>query len=185
MKYPFGEKIRAMRERRGLTIREVAQRAELSESLISQIERNKVSPALDTLLTLAEILDVDLEYLFADYRRQREVRIVRAGERRVVDYPGMRYHELAVAGELEEHGMQAWLLEIEPGAERGNTEYGHPGRELGIIVQGRAEFTSGSRSHQLAEGDSISFNSDVPHVLRNTGSQVLRAYWIVTPPKKE
>lgn len=185
MKYPFGEKLRQVRERRGLTMKEVAQRAELSESLISQIERNRVSPALDTLLTLVDVLDVDLEYLFADFRREREVRVVRREGRRIMEYPGVRYQELASAGEHEEHGMQAWLLELQPGCSRGNGEYGHPGRELGIIVRGKAEFRSGSKSWQLAEGDSISFNADVPHQLVNVGEGPLQAYWMVTPPRKD
>lgn len=64
MKYRVGEKIRLVRERKTLTLRQVAQQAGVSESLISQIERNKVSPAIDTLLSIADALDIDLEYLF-------------------------------------------------------------------------------------------------------------------------
>ncbi|MDR0598270.1 MAG: helix-turn-helix domain-containing protein, partial [Treponema sp.] len=77
MRYNFGEKIREVRERRSLTLREVAEKAGVSESLVSQIERNRVSPAIDTLLALADALDLDLEYLFSDYRRERSVRIMR------------------------------------------------------------------------------------------------------------
>jgi transcriptional regulator with XRE-family HTH domain len=62
MQFKFGEKIRAVRERRSLTLREVAEQAGVSESLVSQIERNRVSPALDTLLSIADVLDLDLEY---------------------------------------------------------------------------------------------------------------------------
>ena len=50
MKYTFGEKLRTVRERKGLTLKEVAGQAGVSESLVSQIERNKVSPSVDTLL---------------------------------------------------------------------------------------------------------------------------------------
>ncbi|MDR3123762.1 MAG: helix-turn-helix domain-containing protein, partial [Treponema sp.] len=60
MRYNFGGKIRAVRERRSLTLREVAEKAGVSESLVSQIERNRVSPAIDTLLALADALDLDL-----------------------------------------------------------------------------------------------------------------------------
>jgi len=183
MKYPFGEKLRAIRELRGKTIRETAQLAGLSESLISQIERNKVSPAMDTLLSLIEVLDIDFEYLFADYRRERDVRIVRAEEHRTIDFPGIRYEQLASAGSSEIHGIEAWLLEIAPGAQRGSTEYGHVGQELGIILEGTAEFSIGTRQYQLKSGDSLSFNSDVPHVLKNPGTIPLKAYWILTPPK--
>ena len=186
MKYPFGEKLRAVRERRGLTMKEVAEKAGLSESLISQIERNRVSPAIDTLFSLVEILDLDLEYLFSDFRKERSVQIVRVNERRVLTMPGCSYEQLVGAGTKDElHGIEAFVLSIQPGNEKGNREYGHPGRELGIITQGRGEFLIGTACHVLETGDSISFEADVPHILRNTGDTLLQAYWIVTPPRGE
>ena len=65
--YHFGEKLRAVRERKGYTLKVVAQKAGVSESLVSQIERNHVSPAIDTLLALADVLDINLEFLFEEY----------------------------------------------------------------------------------------------------------------------
>ena len=186
MKYRFGEKLRAVRERRGMTMREVAERAGLSESLISQIERNRVSPAIDTLLSLVEVLDIDLEYLFSDFRKERAVHIIRADERRKLVLPGVTYEQLVRAGTPDEiHGIEALFLEIQPGCQKGNTEYGHPGRELGIVVRGQGEFAIGSQVHPLGVGDSISFEADLPHVVRNTGTEVFQAYWIVTPPRGE
>ncbi len=186
MKYRFGEKLRAVRERRGLTMREVAEKAGLSESLISQIERNRVSPAIDTLLSLVEVLDIDLEYIFADFRKERAVHIVRANERQTLVLPGVSYQRLVMAGLPDEiHGFEALLIEIQPGCQKGNIEYGHPGRELGIIIQGDGEFQIGHQVYPLATGDSISFEADIPHIVRNTGSGVFQAYWIVTPPKGE
>ena len=67
--YHFGEKLRSVRERKGYTLKVVATQAGVSESLISQIERNRVSPAIDTLLSLADVLDINLEFLFEEYRR--------------------------------------------------------------------------------------------------------------------
>ena len=66
MRYKFGHKLRTVRERKGYTLKDVATEAEVSESLISQIERNKVSPSIDTLLLIADVLDIDHEYLFSD-----------------------------------------------------------------------------------------------------------------------
>jgi transcriptional regulator with XRE-family HTH domain len=167
-------------------MREVAEKAGLSESLISQIERNRVSPAIDTLLNLVEVLDVDLEYLFADFRKERSVHIVRASERRKLLLPGVNYEQLVMAGSPDEaHGFEALYMEIQPGCQKGNVEYGHPGRELGIVLEGSGEFQIGNQVHPLGPGDSISFEADIPHVLRNTGAIPFKAYWIVTPPKGE
>jgi transcriptional regulator with XRE-family HTH domain len=182
MKYSFGEKIRTVRERKGTTLREVAEKAGVSESLVSQIERNKVSPAIDTLLAIADALEIDLEYLFLDYRKERAVRIVRSGERQVTSRPGIVYERFAPM-EGVQAGVEAYEIELEPGAETGNDEYGHEGSELGIVVEGKAELIVGSVKYLLEPGDSASFASDFPHRLLNSGTCKLRMYWVLTPPK--
>lgn len=183
-RHQFGEKLREVRERRGLTLKEVAGRAGLSESLISQIERNKVAPAIDTLLSIVEVLDIDLEYLFRDLKRDRQVNLVRRGDRQRVVLKKVAYEQLSrTVGSDEEHGIEAYILEIKPGGESGSTEYGHAGKELGVVISGTAELTIGTKTYQLKEGDSISFASSVPHVFRNTGPGPLKAFWVVTPPK--
>ena len=83
----------------------------------------------------------------------------------------------------DDHSIEAYYLEIKEGGEKGSTEYGHKGKELGIILEGEGEFIIGNKSYKLGEGDSISFESDVPHVLKNTGDRPLKAYWMITPPK--
>ena len=179
----LGRRLREVRERAGLTLRTVAARAGVSESLVSQIERSRVSPSVDTLLALADVLEVDLEYLFRDYRREGGVSVVRAGERAVHQTGGVRYEQLSVMTDpSERYGIEAVMLEIPAGAERGSGEYGHRGKELGIILEGTAELLYGTRRHRLARGDSVSFNSNMPHVLRNVGQGVLRALWVNSPP---
>ncbi|MDR2393272.1 MAG: XRE family transcriptional regulator [Treponema sp.] len=180
----FGEKIRSFRERRSLTLREVADRAGVSESLVSQIERNRVSPALDTLLALADALDMDLAYLFTDYRRVRPVQITRSHERLSFTKPGVRYERLAqLEGPDHLGGIEAYCITLEPGAQTGSTEYGHQGWELGMVEAGKGALSLGNSTYELAPGDSISFRSDAPHVLANVGTEPLRVLWIISPPK--
>ena len=82
IKYRFGEKLRDIREKKGITLKTVATSVSVSESLISQIERNKVSPSIDTLFAIAESLDVDLDYLFSDYQKKRKVNILKEEDRK-------------------------------------------------------------------------------------------------------
>ncbi|MFP3043949.1 XRE family transcriptional regulator [Treponema primitia] len=185
MHYNFGEKIRAVRERRSLTLREVAEKAGVSESLVSQIERNRVSPAIDTLLALADALDLDLEYLFSDYRRDRSVRIMRRDERTTFTRPGVLYERLAHLEKQGQEGIEAYAITLETGAKTGGREYGHPGWELGVVQEGNAELTVGNQTYELSPGDSASFMADAPHVLSNPGNELLRVFWIITPPKGE
>lgn len=185
MKFAFGEKLRLVRERRGLTLREVAEKAGVSESLISQIERNKVSPAIDTLLSLLEALDVDIDYIFQDWKRSRPLSLVKGNERQTVLIDGTRYERLAsLAGEREGEGVEGYALEIPVHGQKGNYAYGHKGREWGIIIEGKGELVLSGEKYSLQAGDSIAFDADVPHVLRNTGEVPLKAYWIVTPPRR-
>jgi transcriptional regulator with XRE-family HTH domain len=185
MKCPFGDKIREVRERKHLTMRDVAQKAGVSESLISQIERNRISPAIDTLLKIIDILEIDLDYIFRDYKRDRPVNLVRASDIKRAVIGGVTYEQLShTFSSAEEHAIEAYSLEIPPGGKTGDDEYGHIGKELGVILAGSGECTVGNRVYALRKGDSISFSADSPHQLRNTGKKLLRAIWIITPPKR-
>jgi transcriptional regulator with XRE-family HTH domain len=177
----LGEKLRTVRERREMTLRAVAEQAGVSESLVSQIERNRVSPAIDTLLAIADTLDLDPEYLFADLRRDRKVTVLRAGEGNTLTRPGVLYERLAQAEDGA--GIEAYRITVEPGARTGSGEYGHRGWELGIVESGGAELTVGNRNYRLEPGDSVSFRSDSPHVLSNPGPGALRVFWVISPPK--
>ena len=184
MRYQFGEKLRSVRERRSLTLREVAEKAGVSESLVSQIERNRVSPAIDTLLALVDALDIDLEYLLADFKRERTLKLVRKDERNFFKTkPGVLYEHLAQVDEQGKDGIEAYAITIEAGAETGNAEYGHPGWELGVVDSGVAELTIGNQTYTLKPGDSVSFGADSPHILANRSSKPLHMFWVMTPPK--
>ena len=183
--YHFGEKIRAVRERKGYTLKFVAQRAGVSESLVSQIERNRVSPAIDTLLTLADVLDINLEFLFEEYRRKRPVQITRSDERKKVSEDDVVYEELAKPVEADgQYAMESFLMEIPVGSHTHRGSYGHLGREIGYIIQGKAQLRYENLVYNLNEGDSVSFSASSPHTLSNTGDIPLKAFWTVSPPQR-
>jgi transcriptional regulator with XRE-family HTH domain len=185
MKYQFGQKIREVRERKRMTIREVAKAAGVSESLISQIERNRISPAIDTLLRIVGALDIDPDFIFRDFKKDHAVNLVRSADKKRAVVDGVVYEQLSrTLSSSEEHAIEAYLLEIPPGGKSGNDEYGHVGKELGVIISGKGECSIGKRMIILKKGDSISFSADIPHQLRNTGSGPLRAFWVITPPKR-
>ena len=125
MKYKFGNKLRTMREKKKITSKEVADRAGVSESLISQIERNKVSPAIDTLLQIVEILGIDLEYLFQDFKKNRNVTLVHQSQRNRIVQGGVTYEQLVqTSPQVEsEHGIEAYLMTIAIGESSGSCEY--------------------------------------------------------------
>jgi transcriptional regulator with XRE-family HTH domain len=179
----LGEKLRTVRERRSLTLREVAEKAGVSESLVSQIERNRVSPAIDTLLAIAGTLDLDPAYLFADLGRDRDITVLRSGEGHTLAKPGVLYERLAQA--QPDAGIEAYRITLEPGARTGSTEYGHQGWELGLVESGGAELRQGNRENTHQPGDTVSVGSASPQELSNPGPETLRMFWVISPPKGE
>lgn len=184
-KHQFGGKLRAVRERRGVTLKQVAGKAGVSESLVSQIERNKVSPSIDTLFSIADVLGIDYEYLFSDYRKKGKVEIIRASERSVTRDGLVTMSRLSIREEIPgEYSVEAFMLEVSPGGQTGDLEYGHAGREFGIVLDGEAELLYGDDTYDLSKGDTVSFASRIPHILKNRGAATLKAVWIVSPPRQ-
>lgn len=183
--YHFGEKLRMVREHKGLTLKVVADKAGVSESLVSQIERNRVSPAIDTLLALADALDINLEFLFEEYRRERPVQIIRADERRTLAEDDVTYEELAKPDESEkENSFEAYVIKVPAGSHTHRGSYGHIGRELGIITKGTALLKYEKKEYTLNVGDSVSFPAGTPHTLENNTAEPVEAIWVVTPPQR-
>lgn len=182
--YHFGEKLRTVREHKGYTLKVVAQKAGVSESLVSQIERNHVSPAIDTLLALADVLDINLEYLFEEYRKERPVRIVRNNERPTIVEDDIRYEELSKPDRSDTNSIESYVLKIPVGSHTHHGSYGHTGREVGIIIKGTAKFIYENKEYILEAGDSVSFSAGAPHMVENAGDTELEAIWINTPAQR-
>lgn len=183
--YHFGEKLRDAREKKHMTLKSVAKLAGVSESLVSQIEHNKVSPAIDTLLNLASILDINLEYLFEEYSRQRPVTVIHKDERRKLNDEQILYEELSDSfSNDEQHNFESYIITIPAGSQTHRGKYGHIGKEMGLILQGSGTLHYADKTYDLSEGDSITFSAHEPHNIENTGSTPLRAMWIVTPAQK-
>ncbi len=183
--YHFGEKLRQVREHKGYTLKMVAQRAGVSESLVSQIERNHVSPAIDTLLALADVLDINLEFLFEEYRKVRPVTVIHAGERPTVREDEIIYEELANPKDPKgDVSFESYMLKIPANTHTHRGSYGHMGQEFGIILKGRAKLIYEDREYILEEGDSVSYSAAVPHTVENIGDCELNAIWVLSPAQR-
>ena len=186
MKYKLGAQLRAIRKKRSLTGKKVAQKASLSTSLLSQIENNRISPSLDTLLKLLEVYGISTNEFFKNYETDSMVEIIKKEEREIFYRKNTKYEKLCGSSQNKgQYSFNAFFLELEPGSTRGDSKNGHIGRELGIIISGEAELIYGDNEYKVKKGDSISFFSQIPHVLKNSSKQIFQAYWIVTPADGE
>ncbi len=186
MKAKLGALLRAIRSERHLTIKEVAAKAEISSSLLSQIERNRISPSLDTLLQILESYGIPPNKFFKDYETTSQVEIIRRNDRKIYHRKGFKYEKLCGDSQVKgNHSFNAFFLELSPGQLRGDENDGHLGRELGIVVKGSATLVYGEETYEIHKGDSVSFFSEIPHTIQNSSDKIFQAYWVVTPADGE
>jgi transcriptional regulator with XRE-family HTH domain len=147
VRYPFGEKLREIRERKGITMKDLAVQAGISESMISQIERNKVSPSLDTLFSLIDILGVDMEYLFLNFKQDKEAFVVHPQDRQVQIKSGVRYEELTSMMTHEgKKDLEAFLVKMPVGAEKGTRPTAIPEKSWASSFKVKADWSMGKKN---------------------------------------
>jgi transcriptional regulator with XRE-family HTH domain len=185
----LGTYLRSERLRRGLGLRELARRVTVSPSFISQIERGLATPSVVTLYAIVQQLDLSLDGLFAgtsspstngDRRPSAPARrIVRAGMGQSIQLgSGVRWELLT---ERPEASVDFLLAEYDVGAESADASQmiRHAGTEYGYVLTGRLGVAIGFETYELEPGDSISFDSTMPHRLWTIGDKPVRAVWIV------
>lgn len=175
----IGERIRSKRKEANLTVDEVAEKIGLSQSMVSQLERGKAKPSLDTLWKLSIIFDVSLSYFFEGIKKN-SVFLSRREEQEILTmrHPNVQYRVLAplTCTKLE-------FFEIIVSPDRGEkiVPLPHQGEEGGIVLHGEIEVTIGDETYLLKQGDSIYFDSTKPHAFRNPGTEPAIAIWTGTP----
>jgi len=192
------QRLREARERSGLSLRQLAKRLDISPSALSQIETGKSRPSVRTLYAVVSELGISLDELFDHQGPEAE-----ANESATIERGGsggwMAIHEPLLRREDRpaldlDTGVQWQRLTAEHDAlidflhvtyEPGGTSNAdgklvrHAGREYGVVLSGELEVTVGFETYTLRVGDSISFNSDEPHVLANRGRKPATAIWFV------
>ncbi len=177
-----------------MSLRELARRIDVSPSLISQIENDKARPSVSTLYQIMTELGESLDRLLLDddgavgdgVQIERylsdlpHVAPVQTRETREVIRlsSGVRWERLTTASVP---GTDFLYLVYEPGGESSPTDAAqrHPGREWGYIESGELHVTVGAEDHVLGAGDSISYDSTIPHRLWNPGEDEVHAVWFV------
>ena len=177
----IGSKLHALRARRGLGMRELAARSGVSPSAISLIERNRMSPSVDTLSAVLSALGSTMAAFFDDLRSD-------------VPYsPFYKAEELVEIGRSDRvshrlvgmnHPNRRLLLLRERYAPRAATEatLSHPAEEAGIVTRGAVEVTVDGMSRILEEGDAYYFDSRSSHSFRNLSNEESEIVSAVTPP---
>jgi transcriptional regulator with XRE-family HTH domain len=187
----LGPRLRAIRVGRGIGLRELARRLDLSPSSISQIETGKIRPSVSTLYALASEFGVTVDEVLFDEplasgdagpaRTTVEpgLSVQRADDRPAIQLnSGVRWERLMFWADEDVEFLEAVY---EPGSASSPADslVRHNGTEFGHVLSGTLRVVVGFDEYVLEPGDSITFPSSTPHRLSNDGPETVRAIWVV------
>jgi transcriptional regulator with XRE-family HTH domain len=176
----LGLRVRNLREARGLSLKQLAKAAEVSESFVSQVERGVANPSVASLRRLAGALDASVGALFEGAASSN--RLVKASERPKLVHPVRKWEDFLITPRGSRR-LQVILSIIEPGGGSGEEAYAHDSdEECVVLLEGSLDFRVGDESYCLQKGDSLTFESRIPHSNRNPGPDRAEVLWIITPP---
>ena len=167
----IAERFRRAREEAGLTLRRVAERADLAPSTVQKIENCKIVPSLAVAVRLAHALHRRPSYFIeGDREAEADVRLIARGHGRRL---GKRSDPVAVeqiAEPLANPRMEAYHLTVQPRGESGSGDLLiHRGEEIVVCTKGRVRFELRGQAYTLSAGDTLHFKGDIPHRWENTG----------------
>ncbi|HEX6329837.1 MAG TPA: XRE family transcriptional regulator [Actinomycetota bacterium] len=191
----IGSRLRQERERARMSQRELARRLGVSASLISQIESGQSKPSVSTLYAIVTELGVSLDHVFQVHASEMPVAaavgaggaepvpgsgpVVRPSDRHVVELAsGVRWERLT-SHEFEDVDFLHVIYDVGGSSAADDRLMRHPGREYGFVISGRLGVQLGFERHELSPGDSIAFDSTVPHRLWNLGDEPVHGIWFV------
>jgi len=180
MSIDVGARLKHVRELHGLSQRELARRAGVTNGLISLIEQNRVSPSVGSLkkvldgvpMSMAEFFTLDVNSAAQVFYAADE--LVEIGN----DAASLRL----VAAQRPGRQLTVLHERYEPHAATGEDMLSHRGEEGGVVVRGKVELTVGGQSRVLEAGDAYYFSSSTPHRFRNVGDEVCEIISASTPP---
>jgi transcriptional regulator with XRE-family HTH domain len=177
----LGESLRTLRKAQELTLAQLGEKAGLSASYLSQLERGVTMPSLPRLTSIAEALGVEVRYFFE--KDADSPRIIEANQgKKLRGGPGINI-ELLSADPFGK-AIQPYRIVCAPGASQ---EYrsAYPGEWCGFVLEGELTVTVGAETFVLAAGDSIHYHRHQPHSWRNDGTEQCVVIWTVSPPLSE
>ena len=178
----IGRRIRTLRKEKGFTLAQMAELCQCSSSLLSQIETGAVNPSFSTLKSISDALGISMASLFETSITLKDTPLspIHANERKTLSTGG------GVSLQLLSNGT-AFPCEfihtrLPAGASTGNVLYKHEGKECGLVLEGELVVETGGESYHMRRGDTITFDSSIPHRITNPGKKEAVSVWVNTVP---
>jgi len=176
----LGGRLRGLRQRAGLSQRELARLARVSNGAISTIEADKVSPSVSALRQILSALGLSMGEFFAEDEPGGDQVVFRAGDLTEIAGGAVSYRQ--VGADLRGHALQMIHERYRPGARSGARMLSHQGEEAGLVIKGRLALEVDGERFELAAGDAYRFDSRRPHSFANAGDTELVIVSACTPP---
>ncbi|CAN5684915.1 XRE family transcriptional regulator [soil metagenome] len=177
----LGERLRAIRTLRRVTLKTVADRADLSESFLSQVERGRANASVASLKRIAAALGVNVADLFEPNGKPRRPRVLRRDVRPALTFGTLGRKYMLTPRPLEH--LQVLVGELDAGGSTGDEPYTHgDSEELLVVLEGVVHLQLGTDVFELSTGDSIDYRSSTSHRLTNAGDGTAEVMWIISPP---
>ncbi len=184
-RYTIGEKLRSLRLRKSMGLVELAKHTGLSAALLSKLERGKLFPTLPTLLRVAMVYGVGLDYFFTDERKRRVVSVVRKEERvRFPERPGLpdvQYFFECLDYRATERKLSAFVADFKEVPLEKAKPHQHAGVELVYVMKGSLTIRIASEEFSLEAEDAIYFDSAVQHSYRRNGAKPCTGVIVTVP----
>jgi len=185
-KLHIGKKIRELRKKAGFVLQDISDRTGLSKPLLSQIEKEVVSPPIATLLKISKALNINISFFFQDSYLEEKVVLVKKDESKVIDsrFFGREesgYYYEALAYKKSKKYMEPFLVEFKRKKVEKLSYFSHDGDEFIYLLEGTLEFRTEDKQFILQPGDSLYFESSTPHAYRAMGRRNAKALTVVYP----
>ncbi len=166
----FGAMVRQLREARNWSVDEMARKTGQTPDFIQQVEADRMSPPVAFILSMAQAMEVDPGTVLG----KKEQAAIRDRRAQAYHQRTRNYSYTTLTPDAENSHLRAFMVTIEPYLAHKPVAYKHEGEEFIFVMSGELEFTLGAKVHVLKTGESIHFNSDVPHKLKSLSSEVTR-----------
>ena len=173
----LGQKIKTLRQRKGLTLQQMADKTSLSVPLLSQIESEVVAPPVATLLKISRALNVNIGYFFLEEESGKRAVIVRKNERKQIfrriheDPSKVGYYYESLAYPKADKHMEPFQVQFEVKKREDLIFFNHKGEEFVFVLEGQLECNYEDETFLLEPGDSLYFDSSFPHAFRAVGKK--------------
>ncbi|MGD9369442.1 MAG: cupin domain-containing protein [Desulfobacteraceae bacterium] len=178
----LGNVIKQTRIQQGKTIKDIAEEARITISLLSQIENNKANPSINSLMAIAKALNTPISDFFDDHEIVTSP-VVKSYKRRPIQtQKGVTFYLLSPT--RKDLSIEFKYNVYEKGGTNGHF-HTHQGEECGIVLEGRLEVIYDGDAYTLEAGDSIYIDSTKPHTMKNVYDGRTIAIWVDSPPPSE